>query len=403
MSEPVHTVPRPANEQQRLAALERLGITSTPTEERFDRIVRLATRLFRVPFSFISLVDDETLWIKSQEGAGELRSSREQSFCGHTILTDKAMIVPDARQDPRFSHIPLVEGDPFIRFYAGWPLEVERGCRVGSLCIMDREPRRLTETEQQLFEQLGELVEHELRLVHTLHLEDRLLESQKELAVEKRRSDELLRAILPDHVADELSRRGAVTAAVHPQVCVLFCDVTEFRTTAGQLPAEEVVRELNACFTAFDEIADQFHVDRLRTTGDGYLCVSGLVERQGTAAERVLEAGFAMRNFVEQRQDDQRRHGHDHWMLRVGIHAGPVVGGLLGGRRYAFDVWGDTVDTALRLGAAGAAGKVNVSAEFLGLVKDEVEFTPRGLRPLAGEADRPMFFIESFKAGYAST
>jgi class 3 adenylate cyclase len=90
-------------------------------------------------------------------------------------------------------------------------------------------------------------------------------------------------------------------------------------------------------------------------------------------------------------------------MLRVGIHAGPVVGGLLGGRRYAFDVWGDTVDTALRLGAAGAAGKVNVSAEFLGLVKDEIEFTPRGLRPLEGEADRPMFFIESFKAGYAST
>jgi adenylate cyclase len=403
MSEPVTRTPRPANEKQRLAALERLGITSTPPEERFDRIVRMATRLFRVPISFISLVEADTLWIKSQEGACRLSLSRDESFCGHTILAGKALIVPDARQDPRFLHLPMVEGEPFIRFYAGRPLEVEHGCQVGSLCLVDREVRRFTETEQELFEQLGDLVEHELRLVHTLHLEDGLLESQKELALEKRRNDELLRTILPDHVAEELRRRGSVTAAAHPQVCVLSCDFPDFRTAAARLPAEEVVRELNDCFAAFDEIADQFHVDKLRTTAGGYLCVSGLVERQGPAAERILEAGFAMRNFVEQRRAGRRREGRDAWAVRIGIHAGPVVGGLLGGRRYAFDVWGDTVDAAVQLGRAGTAGKISASEEFLKLVKDEVEFTPRGLGSLAAAGDRPMFFVESFKAGFAAT
>jgi len=198
MNDSVKSIPRPANESQRLDALRRLGILGTPPEERFDRIVRLATRLFRVPFSFITIVDDQTQWIKSQEGACELSPSRDHSFCGYTILTTKALIVPDARQDPRFLHSPMVEGDPSIRFYAGRPLEAERGCCVGCLCIMDREPRWLTETELELFELLGDLVAHELRLVHTAPLQDRLLESQKELAMEKRKSDELLRAILRD-------------------------------------------------------------------------------------------------------------------------------------------------------------------------------------------------------------
>lgn len=403
MSEPSHAVPRPANESQRLEALRRLGILDTPPEERFDRIVRLATQLFRVPFSYISLVDDETQWIKSQEGACDLATSREKSFCGHTILTNKAMIVPDARQDPRFAHNPLVVGEPYIRFYAGRPLETDRGCCVGSLCIMDREPRRLTETERELLEQLGDLVEHELRLVNTVQLQDRVLESQRELAVEKRKSDELLRNILPDHIADELRQHGSVKAALHLKVCVLFCDFTNFTRTAEKLSPEEVVRELNACFTAFDEITERFHVEKLKTMGDGYLCVSGLVERQGSPAERILEAGFAMRNFIERRREEKLREGRDYWALRIGIHTGPVVAGVVGRKKFAFDIWGDTVNTASRLESAGAAGKVNASEEFVELLKDKVEFTPRGLQPLKGKDDKAMFFIDSFKPGHGST
>ena len=403
MNDPAPAIPRPANEWQRLEVLRRLAILDTPPEERFDRIVRLVTRLFRVPISYISLVDDQTQWIKSQEGACALTSSREKSFCGHTILDNRAMIVPDAKQDPRFAHNPMVTGEPHIRFYAGRPLEVEPGCCVGSLCIMDHEPRRLTETERELFDQLGDLVEHELRLVSTVQLQDRLLESQRALAAEKRKSDELLRNILPDHIADELIRHGSVRAALHLQVCVLFCDFTNFTRTAGTLSPEEVVRELNACFTAFDEITERYHVEKLKTMGDGYLCVSGLVEREGSAAERILEAGFAMRNFIEQRAADKQREGHDYWRLRVGIHTGPVVAGVVGRRKFAFDIWGDTVNTASRLESAGAAGKINVSEEFLGLLRHKVECTPRGLQSLKGKEDRPMFFIESFLPGHGST
>lgn len=213
MESPSEVVPRPANEAARLAALHRLGILETPPEERFDRIVRLAARLFRVPFAYISLVDSQTQWIKSQEGACALPSSRERSFCGHTILSSRPMLVPDALQDPRFMGHPLVIGEPHVRFYAGRPLEVEPNCCVGSLCVMDREPRRLTETELELFDQLGDLVEHELRLVDLVEVQERLIACQAALAEEKRKNEELIRGLLPGHIVDAMRQSIAVTAA----------------------------------------------------------------------------------------------------------------------------------------------------------------------------------------------
>ena len=402
MTEASPAIPRPANEPERLAALRRLGVLNTPPEERFDRIVRLATRLFRVPFSYISLVEDQTQWIKARDGACPLPSSRDRSFCGHTILTNKTMIVPDTEQDPRFARHPLVAGEPYVRFYAGRPLEVERDCCVGSLCIMDREPRRLTETELELLEQLGDLVEHELRLVNTVHLQERLLVSQEDLAQEKLKSDELLRNVLPDHIADELRRTGGVKATRHLQVCVLFCNFTDFTRTTQAMPPEEVVREIDACFTAFDEIMGRFQVEKVKTLGDGYLCVSGLVERHGSPAERILEAAFAMVDFIEARHAEMQRRGHGSWRLRLGIHVGPVVAGVVGRRKFAFDIWGDTVNIASRIESAGEAGRINVSEEFLALVREKVVFVPRGLVPVKGAADRPMFFIDAFVSGASS-
>ncbi|MEW6247374.1 MAG: PAS domain S-box protein [Nitrospirota bacterium] len=154
--------PIPPDEAQRLAALHALHILDTPPEERFDRITRLAQRLFDVPIALISLVDASRQWFKSRAGLDVAQTPREISFCGHAILGHEAFVVRDARVDPRFSDNPLVTGEPAIRFYAGWPLADPAGRTLGTLCLIDRRPRQLSEADLRVLRDLASLAEQEL-------------------------------------------------------------------------------------------------------------------------------------------------------------------------------------------------------------------------------------------------
>jgi diguanylate cyclase (GGDEF)-like protein len=152
----------PPNERQRLATLRSLKLLDTPPEERFDRITRLARNVFGVPIALVTLVDAERQWFKSNQGLKGRETPRSISFCGHTILQDHPMVVEDARTDDRFSDNPSVTGDPNVRFYAGYPLSAPDGSKLGSLCIIDRKPRKLSDTERETLVTLGRLIESEL-------------------------------------------------------------------------------------------------------------------------------------------------------------------------------------------------------------------------------------------------
>jgi phosphoribosyl 1,2-cyclic phosphodiesterase/GAF domain-containing protein len=153
----------PADEERRLASLQRMKILDTPPEAGFDRVTRLARRLFRVPIALVSLVDQDRQWFKSRQGLAATQTPRDVSFCAHAILADEPLVVPDARLDPRFADNPLVTGDPHIRFYAGQPLRAPDGSRIGTLCIIDRRPRRMEAGEREALRDLSALVEAELR------------------------------------------------------------------------------------------------------------------------------------------------------------------------------------------------------------------------------------------------
>ena len=153
----------PEDESRRLAALQKLTILDTEPEERFDRITRLAAAMFDVPIALVSLVDRNRQWCKSCYGFEEVKeTSREVAFCPHAILGQEVMVVPDALLDPRFADNPLVTDEPRIRFYAGCPLTLSDGSRVGTLCVLDYRPRQLDETKISLLEDLGSLAEQEL-------------------------------------------------------------------------------------------------------------------------------------------------------------------------------------------------------------------------------------------------
>lgn len=166
------TPARPPNEAKRLSRLRSLEILDTPAEERFDRLTRMARRIFRVPIALVSLVDENRQWFKSNTGLTIFETPRDISFCGHAILGDDVFIIPDSTQDARFADNPLVLHEPYIRFYAGFPLRALDGSKLGTLCIIDHEPRTLSQEEIEILKDLARMAEHELAAIEMATLDE---------------------------------------------------------------------------------------------------------------------------------------------------------------------------------------------------------------------------------------
>ncbi|TCS63986.1 PAS domain S-box-containing protein [Varunaivibrio sulfuroxidans] len=202
----------PATEHERQRSLDKLNITDTPPEERFDRLTRIAKNLFEVPISLVSIVDKDRQWFKSRQGLDACETPRDVSFCGHAILGEDVFCVPDALEDPRFYDNPLVTDAPHIRFYAGAPLSVANGQKVGTLCIIDTVPRTLSPKEFQALRDLADCVQQELT-------QALLIETTAELTARESH----LRAVL-DTVIDgifSIDEKGVIKT-VNPSTVKLF-------------------------------------------------------------------------------------------------------------------------------------------------------------------------------------
>jgi len=202
----------PPDEIERLCALHALKVLDTPPEERFDRLVRLAHTLFNVPIALVSLVDTDRQWFKSCIGLSATETGRDISFCGHAILSKDVFCVPNALKDPRFADNPLVTGPPDIRFYAGAPLTINGTYRIGTLCIIDREPREFPPEQQALLRDLADIVQQQLELQF-------LYDVEKNFTVEKTRHQILFESIVDGIVI--IDERGVIND-VNPAAQRLF-------------------------------------------------------------------------------------------------------------------------------------------------------------------------------------
>lgn len=171
--------PIPNDESTRLDTLRSLNILDTSPEERFDRLTRLAKRLFGVPIALVSLVDAERQWFKSRQGLNARETSRDISFCGHAIHGNDIFMVEDTLLDERFHDNPLVTEDPNIRFYAGFPLAVANGNKLGTLCLIDRKPRTLSDEDRDLLHDLSRMAEQELAAVQLATMDELTLLSNR--------------------------------------------------------------------------------------------------------------------------------------------------------------------------------------------------------------------------------
>jgi signal transduction histidine kinase len=247
----------PANEAERLAALQALNILDTPPEERFDRITRVARRLFDVPIALISLVDATRQWFKSRQGLDACETARDVSFCGHAVLTDEPLVVPDASQDPRFADNPLVTGEPRVRYYAGVPLHGAGGHRLGTLCILDRQPRELSADDLQLLHDLAAWAENEL---NATRLSDALLrqhESEARLrAAESERAAALAAQTAANAQLERLNKAKSEFVSIVSH---------EFRTAlTGIQGFSEMMRDEDFTLEEMKEYADDINKDALR-------------------------------------------------------------------------------------------------------------------------------------------
>jgi diguanylate cyclase (GGDEF)-like protein len=154
---------QPENEQRRLQTLHSLKVLDTAPEERFDRLTRLAKHVFDVPVALVSLVDENRQWFKSSQGLDARETPRDISFCGHAILGDSCFIIEDASEDTRFADNPLVTGPPFIRFYAGYPISYLDGSKLGTLCLIDQQPRSFDDHDRVILEDIAKIAEAELQ------------------------------------------------------------------------------------------------------------------------------------------------------------------------------------------------------------------------------------------------
>ena len=169
------------NELDRLADLYALNLLDQPGEERFDRLTRLARKALGVDMCYLALLDSDRQWFKAKCGVERDSTERDISFCGHAIAGSETMVVPDAREDTRFHDNPLVTGEPFVRFYAGYPLKGPSGHNIGTFCVADKSPRHWTSGERELFEEYARLAERELALTGLIIDQNQLLETQAEL------------------------------------------------------------------------------------------------------------------------------------------------------------------------------------------------------------------------------
>lgn len=218
-------------------------------------------------------------------------------------------------------------------------------------------------------------------------------EAQRNLQLEKDRSESLLLNILPASIVEELKRAGATRPVLFESATVLFTDFVGFSKTAGLMEPAELVQQRDDYFTAFDEIIAANGLEKLKTIGDAYMCAGGLLQSNDTHALDCRRAALAMQRRAAQIGEEKRAAGHPAWGLRVGINTGVVVAGVVGKKKFAYDVWGDAVNLAARLESAGEPGRVNVSASTWALVSDHFAGEARGQLKVKNMGEVEMFFL----------
>ena len=212
---------------------------------------------------------------------------------------------------------------------------------------------------------------------------------------EKDRSENLLLNILPAEIAEELKIKGKADARDFDLASILFTDFKGFTQASEKLTAKELIEEINHCFEAFDHICGKYGIEKIKTIGDAYMAAGGLPVPSEDSIKNTVLVGLEMQAFISVRVEEKKAKNEIPFEMRLGIHTGPVVAGIVGVKKFQYDIWGDTVNTASRMESSGEIGKVNISENTYNLIKDDPQFSfeARGKIEAKGKGEMKMYFV----------
>lgn len=257
--------------------------------------------------------------------------------------------------------------------------------------LLQQKNIEVQEKNEELAAQQEEIAAQNEELVQQ---QSEILAQRNALEVEQQKSEKLLLNILPREIANELKENGKASPRNYSSATVLFTDFKDFTSVAEALSPEELLQELNNFFVAFDEIIEKHGLEKIKTIGDAYMCVGGVPIEDKHSVARAVEAAIEIRDFVEEQRSIKLALGKPCWEVRIGLHTGPLIAGVVGKNKFAFDIWGDTVNIASRMESASETGKVNISGDTYQLIKDQFEFTYRGKVSAKNKGDIDMYFVE---------
>jgi len=398
----------PANEPERLQALTSYAILDTLPEIGFDEITELAAQICDCPAALISFVDASRQWMKARYGLPQDLSEcpREISVCQVTICNNDLLYVPDLVSDPRFNTSPLVTTGLNLRFYCGAPLITHDGYALGTLCVIDFKSRELSFEQREALRRLSRQTMVHLELRRQLLERNEMLRSLEQARdralAEKSESERLLLNILPPSIASELKANARVKPRFFDLATVLFVDFTGFTRIVETMEPASVIDQLDQHFTRFDDIIAKHRMEKLKTIGDAYLAEGGV---PGPNRSHPLDAALCALQIMDHLNKVNRQREKLHlppWMARIGINTGPVIAGVVGKHKFTYDIWGNTVNAAERVEAAGVPGRITVSEATSQHIKGRFETEPRGAVEVKHKGLVNMFFLNRIKPEFSS-
>jgi adenylate cyclase len=360
--------PVPANEIERISAVKTYQITDTAPEISYDDIAELAANICQCPVGMINIIADDQEWLKAKYGLPpNLSYLPRGTACSAAICQSDLLTVPDLTKDERFANLNLVKGEPHFRYYSGMPLINDEGYALGTVCVFDFEPREPSLEQSEALRRLSR------QTMANLELRRKLIElsgAQRELEVERARSNELLLNILPMQIAEDLKNNNRVEPAYYDSATIMFTDFKGFTRFAESSEPRALLDDLNQYFSAFDEIIERNNLEKIKTIGDAYMCAGGLPEKNATHPEDACRAAIEIRDFMAQINRQREKMRLEPWELRIGLHTGSVMAGVVGKKKFTYDIWGDAVNVAALMESKGTAGRIVVSESTWHRVKN---------------------------------
>ena len=378
-----------------------------------DLIIQNVKNVMNADRATLFLVDKETNELRSRIALGskeEIRIPFGTGIAGFVAQSKQTVNIRDAYSDPRFNSENDQRSGYRTKSILCMPVYNSHHEIIGVIQVLNKlYTDHFTEKDENLLSAYASLAGISLANAQAYEeiqlerdkLEARVKERTKDLALALEKSDSLLLNILPTEVAEELKETGEVTPVHFDSVTIMFTDFKDFTFIAEGMTPQQLIRELDGYFTQFDKTIERYHLEKLKTIGDSYMCAGGIPRIGTTHPVEACIAALEIQSFMSHMKEIKEKMKEPFWELRLGIHTGPVMAGVVGEKKFAYDVWGDTVNIASRMEVSGTTGKINISHATYELVKDFFECEYRGEVDAKNKGKIKMYFINRIKKEYS--